>query len=252
MEMGSAEIFIVCLASFAVSIVSVSAGGGTLITVPALVWLGMAPKNAVATNMFALVFLSMTGAIGFGKQAKPNHYKMIALFSALTIFSSFIGAKLVVDIDAELLKKIIAVTMCIISGFFIFQKNVGIIEKTAATSKFKFIIGTLLVFILGVYGGFFSGGYVTVLSYVLILTFGFSFLQVAFITKVLNTFSSLAACAFFYYYGLIDFYVGIPLSISMLSGGFLGVKLAVAKGNRWVRNLLIITVIILAIKLLVF
>ena len=250
--MDFAEILILCLVSFAVGIVSVSTGGGTLIMVPALIWLGMAPKNAVATNMFALVFLSLTGAAGFRKQVKPNHYKMIALFSAITIFSSFTGAKFVVDINAELLKKIIAVMMCVISGFFIFQKDVGTIEKTTAVSKFKFIIGTLLVFILGVYGGFFSGGYVTVLSYVLILTFGFSFLQVAFITKVLNTFSSLAACAFFYYYGLIDFYVGIPLSISMLTGGFLGTKLAVAKGNRWVRDLFIVTVIILAIKLLAF
>jgi len=250
--MDIVHILTVCLISFGVSTIGVSIGGTSLITVPALIWLGMAPKDAIATNMFALIFLSISGAIGFGKEIKPAHYRMIAIISVLTICGSFIGANLVLAIDETILKRTIAIIMCIIAGSFFFVKDLGIRERKGQITKVKFFISALSVFILGIYGGFFSGGYVTVLSYVLILSFGFSFLQVAFITKILNIFSSLVACAFFHYNGLINFSVGIPLAISMSSGAFLGAKFAVAKGNRWIRNIFFAAVIVLAIKLLVF
>lgn len=246
------EILTVCLISLVVGTISVSIGGTSLITVPVLIWLGMTPKNAIATNMFALMFLSISGAIGFRKEIKPNHYKMIAVFSMLTICGSFIGANLVLAIDEKILKRVIAVIMCIIVGSFLFKKDLGVQETKGDISKLKFFAGALSILILGIYGGFFSGGYVTLLSYVLILSFGFNFLQVAFITKIFNIFSSLVACALFYYHGLINFSVGIPLAASMSLGAFLGAKLAIAKGNLWVRNLFIIVVIVLAIKLLLF
>ena len=245
-------ILTVCLISFVVGTISVSIGGTSLITVPVLIWLGMTPKNAIATNMLALIFFSISGAIGFRKEIKPNHYKMIAVFSMLTICGSFIGANFVLAIDENILKRVIAIIMCIIVASFLFKSDLGARQIKGQISKLKIFAGALSILILGVYGGFFSGGYVTLLSYVLILSFGFNFLQVAFITKIFNIFSSLAACSFFYYHGLIDFSVGIPLAISMSSGGFLGAKLAITKGNLWVRNMFIIVVIVLAIKLLAF
>lgn len=245
-------ILIACLVCFAVCIISVSTGGTSLITVPVLIWLGMAPKDAIATNMLALLFLSVSGAIGFRKEIKPSRYKIIAIFSILTICGSFIGANFVLAIDEGILKKIIAIMMCVIACSFLFKKDLGIRETKGQISRLKSFAGMLSIFILGIYGGFFSGGYVTLLSYVLISIFGFNFLQTAFITKVFNIFSSSAACAFFLYHGLIDFSVGVPLAASMALGAFCGAKLAITKGNVWVRNLFIITIILLAIKLLFF
>lgn len=245
-------ILTVCLISLVVGTISISIGGTSLITVPVLIWLGMPPKNAIATNMLALIFLSISGAIGFRKEIRTNHYKMIAVFSMLTICGSFIGANLVLAIDENFLKRAIAIIICIIAASFLFKKDLGVRETKGGISKLRFFAGALSILVLGVYGGLFSGGYVTLLSYVLILSFGFNFLQVAFITKIFNVFSSLVACALFYYHGLIDFSVGIPLATSMSLGAFLGAKLAIAKGNLWVRNLFIIIVIVLAIKLLLF
>lgn len=250
--MSLISVLIVCLLSFFVSIFSISVGGTSLITVPALISLGMISKNAVATNMFALIFLSMSGAIGFRKETRIPYHKMIAFFSILTICGSVVGANLILAIEKDILKKVIAIMICIIVSSFFLKKDLGIQERNEKISKIALGSGALLIFILGIYGGFFSGGYVTLLSYVLILIFGFNFLQVAFITKIFNIFSSLVACAFFYYHGLIDFSVGIPLAFSMSIGAFLGAKLALAKGNLWVRNIFIIAVILLAIKLLIF
>ena len=248
MDIGN--ITLVCFIAFTVSIVTVSIGGTSLITVPVLIWLGMVSKNAIAANMFALIFLSIFGAVGFRKEIRPTQNKMIPLFLILTICGSFIGANLMLTIDEDILKKIIAVIICIIAVSLFFKKDLGIHERKGKLSKMKFFIGTLSVFILGVYGGFFSGGYVSLLTYIFILVFGLNFLQTAFVTKIFNIFSSLVACAFFFYHGLINFSVGIPLAISMSLGAFFGTKLAIAKGNLWIRNLFVVVVILLSIILL--
>jgi len=246
------SILTVCLISFFVSIIGVSMGGVSLITIPALIWLGMAPKNAIATNMFALIFLSISGAVSFGKEMKVSRYKTLAVLLALTILGSFIGANLVLAIDENILKRIIAVIMFIIAGSLFFTKDFGVSESKGQVSKAQFFAGSVLVFILGIYGGFFSGGYVTLLGYVLILTLGLNFLRVAFLTKILNTFSSLVACVFFYYHGLIDFPVAVPLAVCMSLGGFWGARIAVTKGNLWIRKVFVVVVIALAVKLLAF
>jgi uncharacterized membrane protein YfcA len=246
------SILTVCIISFVISTIAVSMGGISLITIPALIWLGMAPKNAIATNMFALIFLSASGAVSFGKEMKVARYKTLAVLLALTILGSFIGANMVLAIDENILKRIIAVAMCIIAGSFFCTKDLGIRESKGQVSKAQFFAGSLLVFILGIYGGFFSGGYVTLLSYVLILTLGLSFLRVAFLTKILNVFSSFVACVFFHYHGLIDFSVGVPLAVCMSLGGFWGARIAVNKGNLWIRKVFVVVVIALAVKLLAF
>jgi len=241
-----------CFLSFVVSIFSVSVGGTSLITVPLLISLGMVSRNAVATNMFALIFLSLSGAAGFRKEIRKNQLKILAPLCVLTGIGSLIGAHLVLAIEPDVLKMVIAIMICIFSGSFFLKKSLGIQESDEKISNARIAIGTSAVFVLGVYGGFFSGGYVTLLSYVLVLTFGLSFLQVAFITKIFNIFSSLIACAFFYYHGLIDFSVGVPLAFSMSLGAFLGSKLAMQKGNIWVRNLFIVAAVFFAVKLLFF
>lgn len=250
--MSLISILIACLISFLASIFGVSVGGTSLITVPALISLGMISKNAVATNMFALVFLSLSGAVGFRKEIKITYQKKYAFLSMLTICGSLLGASFILAIDKEILEKVIAIMIFFIAGSFLLKRDLGILEKKEKISKLKFFTGALLVFFLGIYGGFFSGGYVTFLSYVLILIFGLNFLQAALVTKIFNIFSSLAACAFFYYHDLIDFSVGIPLAFSMALGAFWGTKLALAKGNLWMRNLFIVVVIMLAINLLIF
>lgn len=250
--MSLISVLIICVLSFVVSIFSISVGGTSLITVPVLISLGMISKNAVATNMFALVFLSVSGAVGFRKEMRTANYKMIAFFSVLTICGSLIGATFVLAIDKDVLRKVIAIMICVMASSFLLKKDLGIQERKEKISTKQFVSGAFSIFLLGIYGGFFSGGYVTLLNYVLILILGFNFLQVAYITKIFNIFSSLVASVFFYYHGLIDFSVGIPLALSMSSGAFLGAKLAIAKGNLWIRNLFIIAVLLLAIKLLFF
>lgn len=249
------DIIAILIASFIsliISIFSVSVGGTSLITVPLLISLGMSSKTAVATNMFALIFLSLSGAAGLKKASKITQFKLFAFFSVLTVGGSFLGANIILTIDQDVLRKVISAMICIMACLFLFKKNLGIQERKEQISNKRLVVGSLLIFILGIYGGFFSGGYVTLLSFVLLLIFNLNFLQVAFATKVLNIFSSSAAFIFFCIHGLVDFSVGIPMACSMSLGALIGAKLAIKKGNPWIRNVFLLAVAVLALKLLFF
>lgn len=243
-------IIILGLVYFVVGIFSVSVGGTALITVPILIYFGLGVKEAVATSMFILIFLSLIGAIGFRKEAKKENNKLLFVFVVLTLIASFIGARLVLDIDENLLQKIIGISIIVASFFLLIKKDFGIKEEGKKTPAWKMIVGLILVFALGIYGGFFSGGYVTILTLVLIWFFNFSFLQSAFATKIINLFSSGIACVVFYYNDLINFNLGIILAVFISLGAVFGVKLAIAKGNKWIKKICFVVIILLAIKLL--
>jgi uncharacterized membrane protein YfcA len=244
------SILIASFISLIISIFSVSVGGTSLITVPVLISLGMSAKTAVATNMFALIFLSLCGAAGLKKASRITQFKLFAFLSVLTVGGSFLGANMVLTIDQDVLRKIISVMISIMALSFLIKKNLGLQEAMGQISNKRLVAGSLLIFILGIYGGFFSGGYVTLLSFVLLLIFNLNFLQVAFAAKVFNIFSSAAAFILFYFHGLVDFSVGIPLACSMSLGAIIGAKLAIKKGNIWIRNLFLFAVALLALKLL--
>ncbi|MFH1837747.1 MAG: sulfite exporter TauE/SafE family protein [Candidatus Omnitrophota bacterium] len=230
-------------------IVGVSVGGTSLITVPLLISMGMSAKLAVGTNMFTLIFVSLSGAIGFRESMETRHNRVMPILIVLTILGSWWGAKILLDFDEKLLERFLVLIICLFVPIFLLKKNIGITENHEKNSPLRFFAASVLVFILGIYGGFFSGGYVMMLSYVLILGIGFDFLQTAGMTKVLNLFSSLVASLIFWQNGLIDLHVGIPLAVAISLGGYSGAKLAIRKGNVWVRRLFIGMMVFLAVKL---
>jgi len=242
-------ILVASLTSLITSFFSVSVGGTSLITVPVLMFLGMSPKTAVATNMFALIFLSLSGAAGLKKASKKEQFNLLAFLSMLTVGGSFLGAKIILTIDQDFLEKVIAAVILAMACLLLFKKDVGIQVLKGRICSAGLIMGSILVFILGIYGGFFSGGYVTLLSFVLLLIFRLNFLQVAFATKVLNVFSSTTAFVLFSTHGLVDFSFGIPMACTMSFGAILGAKWAIKKGDLWIRNLFFLVVAGLALKL---
>jgi uncharacterized membrane protein YfcA len=106
------------------------------------------------------------------------------------------------------------------------------------------------MFVLAVYGGFFSGGYVTMLTAVFVLLFGLTFVQAIATTKVLNIFSSLVATVVFAWHGLVDYKLGVILGLTMFAGALVGGQLALRVPSVWLRRIFILVVVGLAAKLL--
>jgi len=233
---------------FITSFIGVVTGSNSLITVPVMFQFGIDPKVAVATNMFGLTFMSVGASIPFLRQKAVDLKRITPLF-IITLVSSALGALLAVVISAGSLKVTISAAMIVVALFTLSRRNVGL-QPAAAVSTRAAIVTYALAFLLGVYGGFYSGGYVTILTTVLVVFFGMTFSESIASTKVINVFSSLAATAVFMWQGLVDYKLGVMLSVTMFVGAYVGAHYATKINDVWLRRIFLATVIILALKTL--
>jgi len=235
---------------FLTSIVSVVTGSTSLITVPAMLQFGIEPRSAVATNMLALTLLSLGGSLSFRGQNVIDR-RRLPLLVVLTLAGSILGAFLLVIIPSRTMPLIITIVMIGMVAFSMTKRSTTVSPEREA-SRLSEAGGYGLTLLLGVYGGFFSGGYVTMLTIAFVALFGMSYLQAISTTKIVNVVSSLTATLIFMWRGLVDYRLGMVLGIVMFVGGMIGGKIALKLSSTWLRRAFLAAVLILAIKILLF
>lgn len=236
---------------FATSVVGVVTGSNSLIAVPAMFFFGIDPRVAVATNMFGLTFMAVGGSLPFiGKSVIDR--RRLPLLVALTLVGSILGALLVLIVTAAALAFVVSVSMLAVAVFSVAQRNAGVRPPEGEPSRRRETLAYALTFALGIYGGFFSGGYVTVLTAVFVGLFQMTFVQAVSTTKVVNIFSSLVATLIFMRGGLVDYPLGIALGLSMFAGAYVGARVALRLNNLWLRRIFLGTVVALALKILLY
>jgi uncharacterized protein len=249
--MSTADSIILWLIFFGTSILGVITGSNSLITVPVMLLFGIDPRVAIATNMFALIFLSIGGTLPFLKKGLIDRQRLRPLI-LLTLLGSVIGAFLVVLIPAQSLSPLISFFMIAVTLFALLHKETGTEPTAVSLSSKARTTGYLLTFLLAIYGGFFSGGYVTMLTAAYVAVYRMNFIQAIAITKVINIFSSLIATLIFAWLQLIDYPLAIRLSLAMLLGAITGSRLVLHMNQRLVRRVFIAAVLALALKILFY
>lgn len=247
----SISLLLLGLIFFLTSVVSVVTGSTSLITVPVLFQFGVDPRVAVATNMLALIFLSAGGTIPFLK-SKAIDQKRLPILLLLTIIGSLFGALLVLAISSTAVPAVVSVAMIAVTIFSVAKRNAGTTSSPTKSSPRAETMGYIATFLLGIYGGFFSGGYVTLLTAVYVGLLGMTFIEAVATTKVINIVSSLVATVVFTIRGVVDYPLGIGLGAVMFVGAMAGSHIAVRINNVWLRRIFLATVIILALKTLLF
>ncbi|MDQ4122936.1 MAG: sulfite exporter TauE/SafE family protein [Acidobacteriota bacterium] len=239
---------ILILLFFVTSAIGVVTGSNSLITVPVMFQFGIDSRVAVATNMFGLTFLSIGGVLPFvGKNVFDR--KRLPVLIVLTLLGSTLGALLVGIISSKTMPLIVSISMIVVTIFTLFNRNSGIEKNMNPTTGAK-ILTYLLTFALGIYGGLYSGGYVTILTVVYISFAGMTFTEAVANTKLINVFSSLIATFVFAYQGLIDYKLGIILAITMFIAAYIGARVVTKLNDLWLRRIFLATVLILALKIL--
>ena len=246
--MNTLFVFLLAVVFFFTAVISVVTGGTSLITVPVMMQCGMDPHVAVATNMLALIFLSFGGTLPFVKGHVISRKRLPALTS-LTLVGSFVGAFLLLAVPSKNMPIVVAVAMLVVLVFSLVNRDMGLSKAADNSSRSLEIAGYSATFALGVYGGFFSGGYVALLTVAYVFFFRMTFREAVAITKVLNFFSSLIATAIFAWQGIIDWKLGLLLSAVTFTGAVLGATFARKMSNVWLRRIFLTAVVILTAKL---
>ena len=242
------SLVLLALLFFVTSIVGVVTGSNSLVTVPVMFQFGIDEKVAVATNMFGLTFMAIGGTIPFVRQGSIE-FKQLTPLVVLTVVGSAIGAMLVGVITNQSIKLIVTIAMIVMVLFTLVNPGRS---TDGTTNGIRSIspIAYLLTFLLAIYGGLYSGGYVTILTATFVAFASMSFGQAVAATKFVNVFSSGIATVIFMWQRLVDYRLGIILAVSMFAGAFVGAHYAAKMNEIWLKRIFVATVVVLAIKML--
>jgi len=245
------NVLLLVVAGFVAGFVNTIAGGGTLLTLPALIFMGLPPSVANGTNRIAIFLQTFTGAVGFkSKGVSTFPFSIYCGISAL--LGSLIGAKIAVDIKGETFNRILAIVMIAVVLLIVFKPKMNFQElKERTTGKYLWI-SIIVFFFLGIYGGFINAGIgflmLIFLPYVNRMT-----LIKANATKVtIVCIYTIGAIVMFYLNNKINWKYGLILSTGNIAGAWISSRWSVKKGDKMVRIFLIVMVIIMAIKLWFF
>tara|TARA_B100001939_G_scaffold346698_1_gene366091 strand:- start:1527 stop:2285 length:759 start_codon:yes stop_codon:yes gene_type:complete len=226
-------------------------GGGSLLTLPALIFLGLPPSIANASNRIGILFSSISATTGYASKGVMNFPFNIYLgFSAL--FGSLLGAKIAIEIDGQLFNKILSILMIIVLLLIVFKpSNIqnNFVEKLHGK---HLLISILIFFLIGIYGGFINAG-----IGIIIMFFLNSFNNLSLVksnaTKVsVVSIYTFAAVLFFAYNNKIDWEAGFVLATGTSVGAWLASRWSVLKGDKTIKIFLIICVSVMSIKLWFF
>lgn len=244
--MPASLLILLILLFFITSAVGVVTGSNSLVTVPVMFQFGIEPKTAIATNMFGLTFMSIGATIPFLKKDAID-FKKLSPLVLITIIGSALGAILVGLISSKAIPVIVSISMIAVAVFTFWKRDAGVAKAENLSAK-SLIIAYILSFLLAIYGGLYSGGYVTILTAVFVAFLGMTFSEAIAGTKFINVFSSLIATIIFMWQGLVDYKLGLILAVVMFIGAYIGAHTVIKLNDVWLKRIFLFTVLLLAIK----
>lgn len=245
---------IVCPLVFLAGFVDSIAGGGGLISLPAYILAGIPAHTAIATNKLAS---SMGTTISTGRYLKNGYLKgkkliKIAICAGIAaLIGSAIGSRLSLLASEKILKNLMIVVLPIVAFYVLRNKNMGDVkEKEPLSDSVTLLICTVSALIIGTYDGFYGPGTGTFLLLVLTGLARMNVRQASALTKVLNLTSNLAALLTFVLHGAVYYPLGLTAGVFCIAGHYVGSGLVVHNGQRIVRPVILVVLVLLFIKII--
>ena len=248
--MSVLEGFFLVFAGVFAGFVNTIAGGGSLVIVPILIFMGLPSSEANGSNRVAILIQNIFSVAGF--RSKGVYVFPFAIYVAIpAILGAIIGSRIAVDISDQLFNRILAVVMLTVMGITVFKPSL----KEAAEinlSKKRIGLSIVIFFFLGIYGGFIQAGIGFLIIAALTSVHQFDMARTNSI-KVFVAFSyTIAAVIVFYLEGKIRWEYGLSLAIGNSIGAWVGSRWSVGRSDRLIRMILLVMVIGLSVKLWFF
>jgi uncharacterized protein len=242
--MDSGIIVLLCIAAFGAGFVDAIVGGGGLIQTPAA--LILLPGLPVATIMGSLKIPSFSGtffaAAQYLKQVKMN-WKLLALMMILAVPSAFAGSMLLTAVHNDFMKPLLLVVLSVMVIYTYAKKNFGLHRDKSHSNAQQILYAVLISVIIGFYDGFIGPGTGSFFVVAFIALLGFDFLQASANAKMVNLATNFGSICLFISKGKVIWGIAIPMAVCNAAGGFIGAKLAINKGNKFIRIFFLLVII---------
>ncbi|MBL9045832.1 MAG: TSUP family transporter [Tabrizicola sp.] len=245
-EVATHLALILVLAAFCAGFVDSIAGGGGLISVPALLLVGASPVEALATNKLQGTFGAGTAMLAYARagQVRPGEQLGMAAISAVAGAGGAMVAHL---IPVEALRLIMPVVLIGVAGFFALKP--GLSDDARAERMRPAVFAATAVPLIAAYDGFFGPGTGSFFMMGFVLLAGFGILKATAHTKVLNFASNIGSLLVFIPSGVMWWAVGLAMAMAQIAGASLGARLAMRVGARLIKPLLVLVSTAMALRL---
>ncbi len=246
--MTTFTLVLLCLFAFSAGFVDAIVGGGGLIQTPAS--LILLPQLPVATVIGSLKIPSFSGTafatVQYLKNVKVN-WRLAGIMCVTAFIAAFAGSEVLTLVSNRFMKPIIFIVLIIVAVYTYSKKNFGQHTHKAHSAKTEMGYALLISISIGFYDGFIGPGAGSFLVLAFITLLGFDFLHASANAKLINLSTNMGSIILFLLKGSILWSIAIPMAICNGIGGILGARLAIAKGNQFIRIffLLIITATLL-------
>ncbi|MDP5290956.1 TSUP family transporter [Oceanimonas sp. CHS3-5] len=247
MELDLLTLGLLALAALLAGFIDAIAGGGGLITVPALLATGMPPTMALATNKLQSCFGSFSASFYYLRRGLID-WRIMKWAVACTFVGSMLGTLLVQRIDASVLEKVLPFLLAAFALYFLFSPRVGDEDRQRRLGiiPFALVVGTGV----GFYDGFFGPGTGSFFALGFIALAGYSMGRATAHTKLLNFTSNIASLLFFILGGQVVWVAGLTMAGGQFLGARLGSNMVVTRGSRIIRPMLVTVSLVMSARLL--
>ena len=232
----------------AAGFINTTAGGGSMLTLPLLMFLGLPANVANGTNRIAILLQNVVGVTTF-RQKKVLELKSDYKLAVPAIVGSIIGALFAVEIDPEILKKIIAGLMVVMFLIVVLKPDVWVKERAGDTVAKPTILQYAIFFIIGLYGGFIQMGVGFFLLAGLVLGCGQNLVKANAVKVFIVLIYTIFSLGIFIYHKQVDITAGLILAAGNMIGAWLGAHFTVKGGAKYVRYVLIAALVIVILNL---
>jgi uncharacterized membrane protein YfcA len=234
-------------AAFLAGLIDAIAGGGGLITVPALMAIGLPPQVALGTNKLQASFGSASATLHFLRSGTVKLADCVAGI-CWTAAGAAAGVLAIQRLDPSLLRQIVPWMLMAIAVFTLLSPRLGSedIHSRLSPKLFYPLCGVAI----GFYDGFFGPGTGSFWAMGFVLLLGYSLVRATAHTKVMNFTSNIVSLGIFLYAGQVEMTAGLLMGVAQFLGARIGARLVILKGATLIRPIFIMIVLLITAKLL--
>ncbi len=248
MEFNLLHVILLFGTGIAAGFLNTVAFGGSLLALPMLIFLGLESAVANGTNRIAIFFQNFSAIMGFRRKGVSD-FSYSILLAVPAVIGAVIGATIAVDIKDSVFNLILAVVMIAMLVLTLLNPTERLKDRIENGGKYSKIIPMVAFFFIGIYGGFIQAGVGLLIITALRLLTGMDLVRTNAIKVFVIFFYTVVALGIFILEGKVNWYLGPTLAVGNACGAWLGSHWAVEKGDKWIKVMLIVAVIVFAIRL---
>jgi uncharacterized protein len=243
------NLLLMCCAALLAGFVDSIVGGGGLVQVPALFILypHFDIPRIIGTNRFSSFMGTAVAGYQYSKKVEIPWRTVIYAGIGAGIMA-FLGAKISDIVDEKILKPVILVLMTVIAIYTFKKKDLGQDEMLKFELAKVPLYGLMIGSSAGFYNGFVGPGTGSLLVFGFVSLIGYGFLKASAISKIVNVIADVSSLGYFIVEGYVQYEIAIPMMICNMIGSFFGSKMAILKGNEFVRNFFLVVIFALILR----